>query len=547
MLYALPLRYKLVQAIKFELHTAISNCKMEKISLFLLFILGGHLVLYAQCPVAPVLLTTQAQVNAFPVTYPNCHDLGVRFEVKGAGITDLTPLSLLNSTTKNFYVNFNPDLTTLTGLENMTTVLGDFTIEANPLLTDLHGLEGLSTLDRLLKIQHNVGLLTMEGLGNGSVTHLGSLVIIENSSLTDLSTGLDNLQTVSEYILFNLNSSLPTINTMNNLTTVGWYLSIEDNDAMTTMDAFNSLTDVGSPGLLWNFEVNKHANLVSLDNFISLNHIWHNMSISNNDALAGMSFPSLDMIDGQLSIAANTALTSLTGLGDFMHAGSLVISGNTSLPECEALGVCRHLNNGGSASISNNAPGCNSVSQVLAACSALPVTLTYFKGNDDNGSILLSWQTASEEDNDFFQVEYGRDGIHFSTIGTLNGKGNTATLNNYSFRHTFPSKGSNYYRLKQVDFDGRFSYSNIVRVEMGPGPEIELFPNPTTGYVKLRGDLAEGTVRLIDVTGRLIAEQQLPDHYLIDMTREAPGIYFIEIQMGSEQVIKKVVKEDSRP
>ncbi|MBK7937964.1 MAG: hypothetical protein IPJ82_13125 [Lewinellaceae bacterium] len=272
----------------------------------------------AQCPTGPVLLTTQTQVNAFPTNFPGCTYLNVRFEVAGSGITDLTPLDQLTGSSNNFYINFNPDLTSLSGLENITEVLGDLTIQANHALTNLQGLEGLVIADRLLKVENNNGLLSLDGLTAGGIlTNVGSLVVIENDALTDMWTVFDNLETVDEYILFNKNFSLTSINTMNNLTSVGWYLSIEENTALTSLDAFNNLTEVGLLGATWDFEVNKHPNLTTLNDFSNLSLIGKNFSIANNMALTEMSFPNLSSIGGFMAITSNIALTSLTGLGDF--------------------------------------------------------------------------------------------------------------------------------------------------------------------------------------------------------------------------------------
>ena len=518
---------------------------MKKCIILSLFAIGAGFA-NAQCPTGPVVLSTQAQVDAFPITYPACSYLNVRFEVKGPGITDLTPLSQLTGSSKNFYVNFNPDLTSLNGLQNITEILGDLTIEANPGLTNLHGLEGLVHVDNLMKVQNNTGLLTLEGLTAGGVfTNLGSVVVIENTNLTSMSDVYDNLQTVDEYILFNKNNSLTTINTFNNLTSIGWYLSVEDDASLVTLDAFHSLTQVGLVGATWNFDINKHPQLTTLNDFFNLSLLGKNFSISNNTALTQLSFPALTSIAGSMTIAANTSLTSLLGLGDFTLNGPLSIVGNTSLPECEALGICDYLGivPPKSASISGNAVGCNTRAQVEAACAAAPVELVSFTGKADGGEVLLNWQTASEKDNDYFQIEHSTDGSAFEPVGKVTGKGTTASPSNYSFRHSRPSNGVNYYRFKQVDFDGKYAYSPIVSVEIARGLDVELYPNPTTGYVKLKGDLTEGTARLTDVTGRLISENQLPDHYLIDLTREPEGVYLLEIQVDNEKIVKRIVKQ----
>jgi len=517
---------------------------MKRLTLLLLFATLFRLTSNGQCPNGPVLLTTQAQVNAFPSTYPGCDYLNVRFEVKGAGITDLTPLSQLTGSSKNFYINFNPDLTSLSGLDNLTEILGDFTIQANHQLTNLNGLEGLVTVDKLLKVENNDGLQTLDGLTAGGVlTHVTSLVIIENDNLTDLGSALDNLQTIDEYILFNKNTVLPTINTMNNLTSIGWYLSVEDNAALETLNAFSSLEEVGLVGATWDFEINKHPNLTTLNDFVSLSHVGKEFGVSNNSSLTEMSFPSLTAVDGPMAIAANISLTSLLGLGDFTLGGTLTITGNTSLPECEADGICNYLDGPGAAVISNNAPGCNSVVQVEAACLLLPVELVYFKGSKDDGGVLLNWRTASEKNNAYFQIEHSNDGIHFQSLGRIDGAGNSAAIRNYAFRDLNPFGADNYYRLKQVDFDGKFAYSNIVQIKVARSIDVELYPNPTTGYVKLKGNLEAGTARLTDINGRLIAEKQLPDSYWMDLTREPEGVYFIEIQTESERLVKRVVKQ----
>lgn len=518
---------------------------MKKHATLLLFLIFAHFATQAQCPTSPVLLTTQAQVNAFP---PTCTYLNVRFEVAGAGITDLTPLSNLTGSSKNVYINFNPDLTTLEGLENITEILGDFTIQANHALTDLHGLEGLASTPALLKVENNNGLLTLDGLTAGGVlTFIGSLVVIENDNLTDLGTVFDALETVPEYVYIQDNADLPAFNTFNNLTSVGWYLNIENLPSLTALNAFGSLQSVGmgsGPSTAKDFEVINCPGLTTLNDFSSLSQLGRNFELSGNTSLTEMSFPSLSSIAGEMSIIGNTSMPSLLGLGDFTLNGPLFIIGNSSLPECEADGICDYLDVPTNvATITGNDPGCNNRNQVEAACLLLPVELVFFRGNTDNESVLLNWQTASEKDNAYFQVEHSPDGINFTALGEVSGMGTSVVLNNYSFRHLKPAKGENYYRLKQVDFDGTYAYSDIVRIAIGRNIDVEVYPNPTTGYAKLKGKLPEGTARLTDSKGRVIAEKHLPEQYVFDLTRVPEGVYYIEILTDSERIVKRLVKQ----
>lgn len=525
---------------------------MNKHILLSFFFFSSGFMLNAQCPLTYTILHTQAEVNAFP---SDCSYLNVRLDIGEFGvasdITDLTPLNQLTGCSNKIYIWFNPQLTSLNGLENLSEVLQDFTIQENHALTDLTGLEGLQMAEGLLKIEDNNSLQTLNGLTAGGVlTHVESLVVIENDNLTDMGSVFDNLQTVDEYVYIQDNASLPTLNTMNNLTYIGWYLNIENLPALTVLNAFNSLqsvgTAVGAPANAKDFEVINCAQLSTLNDFSSLSDLGRNFELSGNPSLTEISFPSLTTVHGEMSISFNAALTSLINLGSFdLLAGPLTIVNNANLPECEAFGICSYLGviPPKSVSIGNNDPGCNNRTEIETACGLLPVKLITFHGKEYNDDVLLNWQTASEENNDYFQVEHSADGSVFKPIGKVAGNGTTAVLNNYSFHHTQPSKGGNFYRLRQVDFDGQYAYSSIVHVETARGFDVEIYPNPSTGYVKLRGELSEGTARLTDITGRLILERQLPDENLIDLTQQPEGVYLVEIQMGNERVIKRVVKE----
>lgn len=96
----------------------------------------------------------------------------------------------------------------------------------------------------------------------------------------------------------------------------------------------------------------------------------------------------------------------------------------------------------------------------------LPVTLISFEGkNMDGGSYMLHWQTASEIDNDYFSIERSSNGYDFDQIGKIQGAGTTNEIQAYSFEDKRPTRGVNYYRLVQYDFDGRNEASDIIVFE----------------------------------------------------------------------------------
>ncbi len=94
----------------------------------------------------------------------------------------------------------------------------------------------------------------------------------------------------------------------------------------------------------------------------------------------------------------------------------------------------------------------------------LPIELTTFKGMCLKNKIELFWQTASETNNDYFIIEKSIDGINFTQIGTVEGNGNSNTLKNYIYSDSDVSNKNNFYRLTQVDFDSKYSQSEIIVV-----------------------------------------------------------------------------------
>ena len=110
----------------------------------------------------------------------------------------------------------------------------------------------------------------------------------------------------------------------------------------------------------------------------------------------------------------------------------------------------------------------------------LPVTLVKFTAVYKKPGVVLSWQTASEKDNAYFAVERSVDAIHFAEIGRQKGAGDSGILKNYSFSDPLPSSGINYYRLKQTDFNGSFTYSPVRAVTITQEKfNLKIFPVPT--------------------------------------------------------------------
>ncbi len=184
----------------------------------------------------------------------------------------------------------------------------------------------------------------------------------------------------------------------------------------------------------------------------------------------------------------------------------------------------------------------------------LPVTFTRFVGRTDNGINVLQWSTASEKNNDYFEIERSVDNAEtFEVIGRIEGKGTSQVLSSYRFDDREAKVGKNYYRLRQVDFDGTFAYHPdlvVLTLEFVEDLlDFDAFPNPTTDQVvnlKIFKNNSESVkIRFFDVNGKvcLIEENAFPE---VQFKTESlsPGVYIIEVSQGFRRVTKRIVIKD---
>ncbi len=189
----------------------------------------------------------------------------------------------------------------------------------------------------------------------------------------------------------------------------------------------------------------------------------------------------------------------------------------------------------------------------------LPVQLLSFEAKANGNDVALNWITASELNNKGFEIERSSDGIEFSKVKFVEGKGNTNKVSNYLTLDidAFLSARSNtlYYRLKQLDADGSFSYSNIVSVSKSElSGSIVLYPNPFNRELHIAVKSSKETsavISMIDIQGRELYHnpaQQIhkgENTISIDMVANLKaGIYFISIQTGEETRVIKAIKAD---
>ncbi len=147
--------------------------------------------------------------------------------------------------------------------------------------------------------------------------------------------------------------------------------------------------------------------------------------------------------------------------------------------------------------------------------SALPVALTDFAANSCGDDICLKWQTTSESNNLYFEVERSTDGQQFIILGMVKGNGNTSTAHRYSYTDSQPLNGKRFYRLKQVDADGSFAYSKTVVFNTGKEYRFNTFitPNPATTTMNLSIEGVQENepllFELMDVNGTMVYTKEM--------------------------------------
>ncbi len=139
--------------------------------------------------------------------------------------------------------------------------------------------------------------------------------------------------------------------------------------------------------------------------------------------------------------------------------------------------------------------------------SALPVTLVSFEGKNTSEGNVLQWTTSSESNNDYFAVEESTNGKTFVETGRVKGIGNASVANHYSFTDVDFNKGITYYRLKQVDFDGKYAFSRMVAIDAPSAGNIRFYPNPVQSALNIELPNLQGSwvnAKVINVSGQTV-------------------------------------------
>ena len=394
------------------------------------------------------------------------------------------------------------DITNLDSLKQLVSVEGTFDIKNSAILSDITGLINLTT----------VGQLDIE-----RCPQLNSL------------DGLQNLTTVTDDLEFSNMDGLTDISQLSGLTSIGGDVQINDCDALVTLAGFDNIASIGGDLI-----IKESANLTDLT------------ALSN-----------LTTVGGSVKILANKNLPNLDGLGNITSiGGGIDVKNNNSLSDC--LGSCSMLdalvppNN---AFFSNNFPGshCNDILVLEGDCAIfLPVELVDFRAKEDkkNASVVLTWNTVSEINNKHFEVQRSADGRVFKTVGIVKGNGTSTKTISYKFVDAQPIATA-YYRLKQVDFAGDYSYTDIVLVELTKAQTAEVAAYPTVAKneitLRFKGfESQSGTFNVFNAQGRLVYSEEVDlsnkmAYKSLNVAKFNNGIYTIVISDNANNITTNFV------
>jgi hypothetical protein len=156
-----------------------------------------------------------------------------------------------------------------------------------------------------------------------------------------------------------------------------------------------------------------------------------------------------------------------------------------------------------------------------------------------NGKSHISWSVASQINNEKYIIEHSKDGKNFSPIGEIAGDGTSNETKHYEYIHPSPSIGMNYYRIKQVDYDGKYSYSDIASLRYDGNGETSIYPNPATSEVNI-STTEPTSMQIMDVYGRLLLNRDIYDgQNTINLAELPTGILIFVV--GDQRF--KVLKE----
>ena len=264
---------------------------------------------------------------------------------------------------------------------------------------------------------------------------------------------------------------------------------------------------------------------------------------------------------GNINQSSDNIIIRVNGIMDFPSSGDKIKLGSSSTITLYTGASITGASNSNTITIGSGASEWSGptalAGPVVISDGVLPIELSYFKINTSQNKIDLTWETKSETNNDYFTIERKNPEGEFKEIGKVKGAGTTSEATKYHWIDENPEIGFDYYRIKQTDFDGKFSYSHVEYAEVekktpsNGTKDFLIYPNPSSdGHfsLKIHGFMEEVLIVVRNSTGKEIIEKTIVDveegtiltsH---DLGTHLPtGIYFIVASSDKNIVNKKLI------
>ncbi len=240
--------------------------------------------------------------------------------------------------------------------------------------------------------------------------------------------------------------------------------------------------------------------------------------------------------------------------GDIDIFGTLIVDGDFTNGEGSGMGAIISVGSTGSITIGGMCDNPGTVendTDSFTGCEnvILPVELVDFRGTATPDGNLLQWETASERNNDFFEIQRSLTAANWEAIAVVEGNGDSDQFISYKYLDRNPLPGRNFYRLRQVDFDGVFEFSYIISVVTGDIPQLQVqsyFPNPTAQYLTISYLVNKDRpleYEVYDQFGRFILSDSLISNFgfnqaTLDFHMLSNGTYLLKLR--NQNLIKNI-------
>jgi hypothetical protein len=219
---------------------------------------------------------------------------------------------------------------------------------------------------------------------------------------------------------------------------------------------------------------------------------------------------------------------------------------STSLPTNSSLTTdnieTASFSSGGNTNLNNN------FGMTGGAITALPVDWVNFEATKTSNDIRFKWITGAEENCSHFEVQRSIAGYNWERLVQLKGKGHSISITTYNYIDSQPLPGTNYYRIKQVDFDGEHDFSTTIGINYSTQimiNELKLFPNPTQQNVSVswKSRMLTGFVQLLDLNGQIAKslEVQNTTNTRMDVSDIQNGVYYIKVSSDEFETVKPLI------